>query len=92
MAARAKNSFWLDGGYDAELVHACEFAPEHRWWEFRLGDVIANCYNPDERMVICRGCFVPRCGHTTDPNPCLMPRHHITEHRYANGGRRPVGG
>jgi hypothetical protein len=90
---RARFGFWLDGGYDVDAVLACPYSPEHRWWEFRLGDVIEDGYghDPDERMVICRGCYVPRCGHTTDPDPCLLPRHHYTEHIYASGKREAVG-
>ena len=90
--AKAKTAFWLDGGYDFECVQACPYHPQHRWWEFRLGDVVENCSNPDERMVICRACYVPRCGHTDDRDPCLLWRHHRTEHVYASGKHEPVGG
>jgi hypothetical protein len=84
----AKHPFWLDGGYDRDSVEACPYHPQHKWWEFRMGDVIdceASSRNPDERMVICRGCYVPRCGHTTDPDPCLLPRHHEELHLFASG-------
>ena len=36
----ATKPFWLDGGYDRESVEACPYHPAHRWWTFRLGDVI----------------------------------------------------
>jgi hypothetical protein len=90
----AKHPFWLDGGYDREAVEACPYHPEHHWWEFRLGDVLAPeaCRDPDERMVICRGCFVPRCGWADERDPCLLPRHHRTEHVTASGQHEPVGG
>lgn len=83
----ASGSFWLDGGYDRDSVEACPAHPQHDWWEFRLGDVIepARLLNPDERMVICRRCCVPRCGHTTDPDPCMLPRHHRELHAYRSG-------
>jgi hypothetical protein len=85
--ALATKPFWLDGGYDRESVEACPHHPDHRWWEFRLGDVIEpdRLSDPDERMVICSACYVPRCGHTTDPNPCVLPRHHRELHLFADG-------
>jgi hypothetical protein len=91
---RAKNSFWLDGGYDRDLVEACRLHPLHDWWEFRLGDVVEHpSGSPDERMVICRVCYVPRCGHTGDADPCYLPRHHREPHAYfVSGKHEPVGG
>lgn len=80
---KAKHSFWLDGGYDRAIVEACIYHPMHRWWVFRVGDVVENCWRPDERMVICAACYVPRCGHVEgNADPCLLPRHHTEPHRY----------
>lgn len=83
----ATHPFWLDGGYDRESVEACPYHPAHKWWTFRLGDVIEadHLSDPDERMVICRGCYVPRCGHTTEDDPCILPRHHPELHLMASG-------
>lgn len=83
----APHPFWLDGGYDRESVEACEYHPAHRWWVFRLGDVLVEhaCSDPDEMMVICRGCYVPRCGYTTEADPCILPRHHPELHLMASG-------
>lgn len=83
----AGQKFWLDGGYDRELVDACPAAPEHDWWIFRLGDVVKHerWQNSDEHMVVCRRCYVPRCGYSDDTNPCLLPRHHPELHLYADG-------
>jgi hypothetical protein len=77
----AKDKLWLDGGYDRDQVEACEYHPEHRWTVVRVGDVEEHPYDPDELMCICIGCFVPRCGHTTDPTPCMAPRQHHGTHR-----------
>jgi hypothetical protein len=88
----AKTSFWLDGGYDFENVMACPYHPEHRWWTFRVGDVVKNCGDPDERMTICRACYVPRCGSTGDVDRCKLWRHHETEHVYESGAKEAVGG
>lgn len=88
---KAERSFWLDGGYDRELVEACRYHPTHDWWIFRMGDVVENCTDPNERMVICRVCYVPRCGHTDDVDPCMLPRHHRESHRFKSGKLEPVG-
>lgn len=48
-----------------------------------------------EEVIRCSVCHCPRCGHTNDPNPCMLRRHHQPrwpEHEYANGGRELVGG
>jgi hypothetical protein len=89
---RANVSFWLDGGYDFDSVQGCPYHPDHRWWTFRLGDVVANCHNPDELMTICRACYVPRCGTTDDSDRCTLWRHHQTAHVYESGKKEPVGG
>ncbi len=91
---RATEPFWLDGGYDRDSVEACPQHPNHVWWQFRIGDVIepGRCHDPDEQMVICRFCYVPRCGSTHDKNPCLLPRHHREPHRYPVGDPQLVGG
>lgn len=89
MPSKAKRKFWLDGGYDRELVEACRYHPNHRWVVLRLGDVLEYTSNPDERMVICQGCYVPRCGHSTEANPCTLPRHHHKLHRYEDGAVEP---
>jgi hypothetical protein len=88
---RAKNSFWLDGGYDIELVAACPYHPNHKWWTFRLGDVVTYCHNPDQLMTICAACYVPRCGSTADSDRCTLWRHHQTEHIMESGAKIPVG-
>lgn len=90
---KARSPFWLDGGYDRDSVEACPYHPWHQWWEFRIADVLENWPRADERMVICRACYVPRCGHTDDPDPCTQPRHHTEPHHFALSNRRvPVGG
>jgi hypothetical protein len=83
--SKAADSFWLDGGYDRESVEACPHHPVHSWVTLRLGDVLENPRDPDERMVICKGCYVPRCGHSTEADPCILPRHHDELHITASG-------
>ena len=85
MPGKAPRSFWLDGGYDRASVDACPYAPQHRWWTFRLGDVLAEgrCHDPDEMFTICRACYVPRCGVVADgEDRCQYARHHEGYHRY----------
>ncbi len=90
--SRAKQPFWITEATDP-AVKACPYHPEHRWWEFRIGDVLEDGYrNPDELMVICRGCYVTRCGHSTSPDPCMRPRHHREYHALRSGIKYPVGG
>jgi hypothetical protein len=94
MTTLSSKPFWLDGGYDFESVEACVYHPNHTWITIRLGDVLEpHAYrDPDELMVICKACYVPRCGHSDEGDPCLMWRHHETNHRYASGRIEPVGG
>lgn len=92
MTSLAPGPFWLDGGYDRDSVDACPYAPAHKWWEFRLADVLVpECvHDEDEMMCICQGCYVPRCGHVQymdadgrwqrEPDPCVLPRHHDGDH------------
>jgi hypothetical protein len=97
---RVRLHLWLDGGYDRAEVEECEYHPAHRWDIVRVGDVAreglaSTPIDPDELMVICRGCFVPRCGEATyydrdgrmqlERNPCMLPRHHRELHAYADG-------
>jgi hypothetical protein len=90
-AEPTKRRLWLDGGYDRDEVEACVYHPDHRWIVLRMGDVHPDPYDPDELMVVCRNCLVPRCGHTNDPNPCMLPRHHQEPHEFADGATREVG-
>lgn len=46
----------------------------------------------DEPMVRCRNCASPRCGDSTDVNPCMERRHHRTVHIRLDGEFDPVGG
>lgn len=94
MTTLAPHRFWLDGGYDRDSVYACPYHPQHEWWTFRLGDVLMPdaCHEPDELMTICRACYAPRCGDTSDQDRCTLWRHHETEHVYESGAREPVGG
>lgn len=36
-----------------------------------------------EEVVRCAVCSAPRCGSSTDPNPCLDRRHHRGDHTHA---------
>jgi|1185.fasta_scaffold323453_4 hypothetical protein len=80
MATLAPHSFWLDNASDLASVEACRFHPRHHWWRFRLGDVLAQTSTPNIEMVICRCCYVPRCGVIADPDPCILWRHHTGLH------------
>lgn len=81
--AKVKMAPW--SSVTPDEVEACRYAPGHRWVVLRVGDVVMHPYDPDELMVVCEGCFSPRCGHTTEENPCMLPRHHRELHLYADG-------
>ena len=100
VASGGRFRLWLDGGYDRDEVEACEYHPTHKWVIVKVADVardgLANPpYYDDDVMVICAGCFVPRCGSATyrdrrgnlqyETNPCMLPRHHRESHIYADG-------
>ena len=90
--SKAKRSFWVTEAADP-AVKACPYFPEHRWWEFRVGDVVEDWPRPDELLAICRGCYVVRCGEVEgDPDPCMRPRHHREFHKARSGLVYPVGG
>lgn len=89
---KARQGFWLDGGYDREAVEGCRYHPFHTWIPIRVGDVLEYAHDPDEILTICKGCYVPRCGTTADPDRCLLPRHHDEPHAYASGRTEAVGG
>ena len=90
-AVKAKVSFWLDGGYDFDSVKGCAYHPNHKWWTFRMGDVVENCGDSDELMTICAACYVPRCGRVMDADRCTIWRHHETAHVFESGARIEVG-
>jgi hypothetical protein len=84
---------WLDGGYDRDQVEACPHHPDHRWRIYRVGDLCPNSFGDgpreqeraNERMVLCESCWVPRCGHSNEENPCVLPRHHEELHLHTDG-------
>lgn len=47
---------------------------------------------PEEPVVRCRFCHAPRCGDSTDRDPCMERRHHRTVHLRLSGYFEPVGG
>lgn len=40
--------------------------------------------NPFYVCAVCVWCKAARCGHLDEPNPCLLPRHHLGEHNPAH--------
>lgn len=45
-----------------------------------------------EEVVRCSACLVPRCGSSTDEDPCMERRHHTACHRYLSGRTEHMGG
>lgn len=83
--------FWLDGGYDRDLVEGCRLHPNHGWKTLRLGDILGEEYRwPEEPMTVCRVCGVPRCG-GSEFDECDLPRHHREDHWVATSETWPIG-
>lgn len=59
-------------------------------WEHHLTP--NGAYGKPEWVARCKVCHTPRCGHTTDRDPCMERRHHDGIHIYASGEFQPVGG
>jgi hypothetical protein len=45
-----------------------------------------------EAVIRCRVCRCPRCGSSSDPDPCMERRHHDGLHITLHGRFEPVGG
>lgn len=45
-----------------------------------------------EEVVRCATCHAPRCGSSTDPDPCMKRRHHRDCHRMLSGRREHLSG
>lgn len=60
----------------------------HQWERV----VITTRRHDPEPVVRCRECHVPRCGSSTDHDPCMERRHHRTVHLRLSGKFDPVGG
>lgn len=81
--------------YDAEVL----ICPGHEWViEDRTpASLLTDGPLDDDRhdwymCIVCDHCRAARCGHLDDPNPCVLPRHHLHLHEYADGSREWVGG
>lgn len=83
--------FWLDGGYDRDLVEACRAHPNHEWNTVLMKQIDAGYRWPDEPFTFCKICGVPRCGES-DLDGCDLPRHHEEAHRTRSGAGWPIGG
>lgn len=59
------------GWEGAAFVDACE----HQVWEHVLAQPDSTGVG-NEVVVRCRACHAPRCGHSTDEDPCMRLRHH----------------
>lgn len=45
----------------------------------------------EESVVRCSTCHAPRCGDSSDPDPCMERRHHDGLHIHLSGMFRPLG-
>ena len=58
----------------------------HRWETVLLGPP-----RRVEEVVRCEICHAPRCGSSTDRDPCMLRRHHRREHVLLFGTSRRLG-
>lgn len=61
-------------------------------WERVVIQRSPHAHMPTEPCVRCRRCKAPRCGDSTDTDPCMERRHHRTTHLTLSGSFEPVGG
>lgn len=62
----------------------------HEWQRVHLiGDGKARRHTED--VIRCAVCRAPRCGDSTDFDPCMERRHHDGLHIHLSGMFRPVG-
>lgn len=66
---------WPIGWETAEVWTLHPLRP-HEWERV----VVTQPHGVPEAVVRCSLCHVPRCGHSTDPDPCMRRRHHREEH------------
>lgn len=64
----------------------------HTTWECVLLKADGRQRVRIEEVVRCTECHAPRCGHSTDDDPCMLVRHHGGLHLYASGRTEAVGG
>lgn len=76
---------WPLGWESDPAVKACP----HNAWESVLTQ---PRYSRFEECIRCVACHAPRCGHSNDPDPCMLVRHHRTHHVRFSGELEPVGG
>lgn len=68
---------WESQPYRDELGNECT----HDTWELVLLAADGRRRVRVEEVVRCRECHSPRCGHSTDEDPCILARHHRAEHQ-----------
>lgn len=67
---------WESKPYRDELGNECT----HDVWELCLLATDHLHRGRFEEVVRCRECHAPRCGHSTDEDPCILQRHHSGTH------------
>lgn len=70
---------WTIGWENDPAVLLCDEETGHRW-ECVLLAADGCRRGRVEEVVRCADCHAPRCGHTTDPDPCCLVRHHAGHH------------
>lgn len=61
----------------------------HEWESVLLP---ASAGHRMQECIRCSSCGCPRCGQSSDEDPCMERRHHRESHRYLSGRTEKVGG
>lgn len=64
-------------------------APAHRWERTVTRATAAGAMDA-EMVVRCSDCHVPRCGASTDADPCMLRRHHEVSPQLPDHGHLPL--
>lgn len=67
---------WESNPYRDEFGNECT----HDVWELVLLAADGRHRVRVEECVRCQECLAPRCGHSTDEDPCILERHHRFDH------------
>jgi hypothetical protein len=77
--------------FDADVLLCTIAGIDHNWRPEDRTPAGVKPGNPYYVCSVCIWCHAARCGHLSDPDPCLEPRHHTYPHHYRSGATREVG-
>jgi hypothetical protein len=82
-----KNDGWPNWEQDPHVDDG-----HHHEWESVLLEADGKKRLWVEEVIRCADCHAPRCGYSSDPDPCMERRHHRWAHHALSGRTWPLGG